>query len=139
MDLENKINQNNNNYSNKHILGWMNWKHKDKRYLPVGLKQSETSDGSTNFRFAESWKRMTKYVSKSYTKRLLQWVGTWIPDLKLQLPMRKLKLILHTNQLEGFSTSWDAKLISTHFVLSAKTWFSISLIGVMESAKRNWK
>ena len=24
---------------------------------------------------------MTKYISKSYTNRLLQWVVTWIPDL----------------------------------------------------------
>ena len=38
----------------------MNWKHKDIRYLPVGMKQSETSHGSTctNFHVAESRKEL---------------------------------------------------------------------------------
>ena len=36
----------------------MNWKRKDIRYLPVGLKQSETSHGSTNFNFAKSGKEL---------------------------------------------------------------------------------
>ena len=85
----------------------MNWKHKDIRYLPVGLKQSETSHGSINFHFVESGKELQS-TFLSPTQRLLQWVGTWIPHVKLQLPMRKLKLILHANQLEGLSTSRHA-------------------------------
>ena len=36
----------------------MNWKHKDIRCLPVVLKHSETSHGSTNFHFAESGKEL---------------------------------------------------------------------------------
>ena len=58
MDQEFRINQNNNYYIKKHIPGWINWKHKDIRYLPLGLKQSETSHGSTNFHFAESGKEL---------------------------------------------------------------------------------
>ena len=73
------------------------------------------------FSLRREQKRITKYVSKSYTKRLLQWVGTWTPDLKLQLPMRKLKLIPHTNQLEGLSTSRHATWFR-HVFFSAKTW-----------------
>ena len=36
----------------------MNRKHKDIRYLPVGLKQPETCHGSTNFHFAKSEKEL---------------------------------------------------------------------------------
>ena len=71
------------------------------------------------FSLRREQKRITKYVSKSYTKRLLQWVRTWTPDLKLQLPMRKLKVILHTNQLEGLSTSRHATRQISYGVLSS--------------------
>ena len=102
----------------------MNWKHKIIRYLPLGLKQSETSHGSTNFHFAESGKELQS-TFLSPTQRLLQWVGTWIPDLKLQLPMRKLKLILHSNQLEGLLT-WRHATWFRHIFFCKNIVFNIS-------------